>query len=322
MLLDIDIDSFELKHKFTISRGSKNSAAVITVSIKDSGFIGLGECVPYKRYGESIESVSKEILSIPLPVNNEKLQTILKHGAARNAIDCALWDLQAKKEGKPVWKLLNLTEPKPAVTAYTISLATPEKMMQEAKKKNNFPILKVKLGSKYDEQCIKAVREGSPNARIIVDANEGWTIETYNYLVPIFKKIGVELIEQPFPSYQDHLLEKLERTIPICADESCHDVESLENLVGLYDFINIKLDKAGGLTEAVNLLNAAKKNGFKIMLGCMVGTSLAMAPALLLSNLSDIVDLDGSLFLKQDRKNHIEYKDFLAFPISKRLWGY
>ena len=194
MLLDIDIDSFELKHKFTISRGSKNSAEVITVSIKDSGFIGLGECVPYKRYGESIESVSKEILSVPLPVNNEKLQTILKHGAARNAIDCALWDLQAKKEGKPVWKLLNLTEPKPAVTAYTISLATPEKMMQEAKKKNNFPILKVKLGSKYDEQCIKAVREGSPNARIIVDANEGWTIETYNYLVPIFKKIGVKVI--------------------------------------------------------------------------------------------------------------------------------
>ena len=168
MLLDIDIDSFELKHKFTISRGSKNSAEVITVSIKDSGFIGLGECVPYKRYGESIESVSKEILSVPLPVNNEKLQTILKHGAARNAIDCALWDLQAKKEGKPVWKLLNLAEPKPAITAYTISLATPEKMMQEAKKKNNFPILKVKLGSKYDEQCIKAVREGSPNARIIV----------------------------------------------------------------------------------------------------------------------------------------------------------
>ena len=322
MLLNIDIDSFELNHKFTISRGSKNSAEVITVSIKDSGFIGLGECVPYKRYGESIDSVSKEILSVPLPVNNENLQTILKHGAARNAIDCALWDLQAKKEGKPVWKLLNLTEPKPTITAYTISLTTPEKMMQEAKKKNNFPILKVKLGSQYDEQCIKAVREGSPNARIIVDANEGWTIETYNYLVPIFKKIGVELIEQPFPSCQDHLLENLDRTIPICADESCHDVESLENLIGLYDFINIKLDKAGGLTEAINLLNTAKKNGFKIMLGCMVGTSLAMAPALLLSNLSDIVDLDGPLFLKQDRKNHIEYKDFLAFPISKRLWGY
>ena len=321
MLLHIDQNSFELKKKFTISRGSRNSAEVLTVSIRDREFIGLGECVPYKRYGESLESVSKDILSVPLPVNNQGLQKILKPGAARNALDCALWDLKSKKEGKPVWKLLNLKKPKPTITAYTISLSTPEKMMLEAKSKSNYPILKVKLGGQSDEKCIKAVREGSPNARIIVDANEGWTIESYNYLVPIFKIIGVELIEQPFPSNKDYLLKKLDRQIPICADESCHDLNSLKKLIGLYDFINIKLDKTGGLTEAIKLLKTAKKNGFKIMLGCMVGSSLAMAPALLLSSMSDIVDLDGPLLLKKDRKPSIRYDNFLAFPVTNDLWG-
>ena len=321
MLLNVERNSFKLKQKFTISRGSRDSAEVLTVSIRDGEFIGLGECVPYKRYGETIKSVSNEILSISLPVNNQILQEVLKPGAARNALDCALWDLEAKKEGKPVWQLLNLKEPKPTITAYTISLSNPAKMMQDAKSKSDYPILKIKLGGQDDEKCIKAVREGSPNSRIIVDANEGWNIERFNYLVPIFKNIGVELIEQPFPSNKDHLLKNLDRKIPICADESCHDVKSLEKLIGLYDYINIKLDKTGGLTEAINLLQAAKKNGFKIMLGCMVGTSLAMAPALLLSGECDIVDLDGPLLLKKDRPNPIRYDNFLAFPISEGLWG-
>ena len=202
-----------------------------------------------------------------------------------------------------------------------VSLSNPAKMMQDAKSKSDYPILKIKLGGQDDEKCIKAVREGSPNSRIIVDANEGWNVESYNYLVQIFKNIGVELIEQPFPSNKDHLLKNLDRKIPICADESCHDVKSLEKLMGLYDYINIKLDKTGGLTEAIILLQAAKKSGFKIMLGCMVGTSLAMAPALLLSGECDIVDLDGPLLLKKDRPNPIRYDDFLAFPISEGLWG-
>jgi len=321
LLLNVEQNSFELKQKFTISRGSRNSAEVLTVSISDSGFIGLGECVPYKRYGENIKSVSDEILSISLPINNQSLQKILKPGAARNAVDCALWDLKAKKEGKPVWQLLNLKKPKPTITAYTISLSNPTKMMKEAKSKSDYPILKIKLGGKNDEQCIKAVREGSPSSRIIVDANEGWNIDSYNYLVPIFKNIGVEMIEQPFPSNQDYLLKNLDRKIPICADESCHDVKSLKKLIGLYDFINIKLDKTGGLTEAINLLEAAKESGFKIMLGCMVGTSLAMAPAFLLSGACDIVDLDGPLLLKNDRTNPIRYENSLAFPISEGLWG-
>ena len=208
-------------------------AEVLTVSIRDGEFIGLGECVPYKRYGETIKSVSNEILSISLPINNQILQEVLKPGAARNALDCALWDLEAKKEGKPVWQLLNLKEPKPTITAYTISLSNPAKMMQDAKSKSDYPILKIKLGGQDDEKCIKAVREGSPNSRIIVDANEGWNIESYNYLVPIFKSIGVELIEQPFPSNKDHLLKNLDRKIPICADESCHDVKSLEKLIAV-----------------------------------------------------------------------------------------
>tara|TARA_A100001011_G_C14295035_1_gene838074 strand:+ start:391 stop:1359 length:969 start_codon:yes stop_codon:yes gene_type:complete len=321
LLIHLEKNSFNLKKKFTISRGSRNSADVLTVTIEDKGFVGLGECVPYKRYGESIESVSQDILSIPLPINNKVLQNILKPGAARNAVDCALWDLKAKKEGKPVWKILKLKKPQPTITAYTISLGNPEKMKKEATLKSNYPILKVKLGGKNDEKCIIAVREGSPNARIIVDANEGWTIESYNYLVPIFRKIGVELIEQPFPASKDYLLKGLEKKIPICADESCHDLKSIKKLIGLYDYLNIKLDKTGGLTEAIKLIMNAKKYGFKIMLGCMVGTSLAMAPALLLSGISDIVDLDGPLLLKEDRPKPLKYNDFWVFPAANGIWG-
>jgi len=320
--LDVEKSSFNLKKTFTISRGSRTAAEVLTITIKDRGLKGWAECVPYKRYNESLESVTKEIESVKLPISISQLQELLEPGAARNALDCALWDLKAKITGRPVWQLLQIEKPKPSITAYTISLDTPENMEKEAIQKENYPILKVKLGGFNDEDCIRAVRKGSPNARIIVDANEAWTPEIYIYLAPIFKKLGVELVEQPFPAGKDFVLKNLDRILPVCADESFHDLKSLDNLSGLYDYINIKLDKTGGLTEAIKVLKEARKKGFKIMLGCMVGSSLAMAPALLLAHMCDFVDLDGPLLLNEDRKKPLTYKDFLAFPPEPSLWGH
>ena len=322
MQLSVEKNSFKLKKKFTISRGSRTSADVLTVRIKDNDFIGWAECVPYKRYNESLETVTKKIQSIKLPITTDHLQEKLKPGAARNALDCALWDLKAKIEGVPVWELLGLGEPKPVTTAYTVSLDTPENMQKESHQKQTYPLLKVKLGGPSDENCIRAVRRGSPNARIIVDANEAWTPEIYTYLAPIFKNLGVELVEQPFPTGQDLVLKTLDRVLPVCADESCHDSKSINQLLGLYDYVNIKLDKTGGLTEAIKVLNLAKKKGFKIMIGCMVGSSLAMAPALMLANMCDFVDLDGPLLLSEDRPKPLLYNNHLAFPPESSLWGH
>ena len=321
MLLNIDIDSFELNHKFTISRGSKNSAEVITVSIKDSGFIGLGECVPYKRYGESIESVSKEILSVPLPVNNEKLQTILKHGAARNAIDCAFWDWQAKIKSTTVAQLTNINIA-PVTTSFTLSLDTAERMAEEARNNSHLPVLKIKLGGgEEDLNRISLIRKAAPEAKIIIDANEGWSLEDYKKLIPHFVNAEIKMIEQPFASSKDDYLMNVERPIPICADESCHDSSDLEKCIGKYDVINIKLDKTGGLTEALKLKEKAKTKKFDIMVGCMVGTSLAMAPALILAQNVKWVDLDGPLLMSEDRKHNLIYKNSEIQPASTELWG-
>tara|TARA_B100000965_G_scaffold54058_1_gene40596 strand:- start:586 stop:1554 length:969 start_codon:yes stop_codon:yes gene_type:complete len=320
--LNVEKNSFKLKKIFTISRGSRTSADVITVTIRDKGLKGWAECVPYKRYNESLETVIKQIKSIKLPTSISQLQESLAPGAARNAVDCALWDLEAKITGMPVWKLLGIEEPEPSITAYTISLDAPENMEKEAQQKNNYPILKVKLGGSNDENCIRAVRKGSPKARIIVDANEGWTPEIYTYLGPVFKNLGVELVEQPFPAGKDSILRSLDRILPVCADESCHDLKSLDDLLGLYDFVNIKLDKTGGLTEAIKVLKSAREKGFKIMLGCMVGSSLAMAPAMLLAHMCDFVDLDGPLLLDEDRPNPLIYDNHLAFPPESNLWGH
>ncbi len=322
MYVNAEKSFFSLRKKFTISRGSRTSAEVLTVNIKDKGFKGWAECVPYKRYNESLESVIKQIESIELPTSISQLQESLGPGAARNGVDCALWDLKAKMTGTPVWELLGIEEPKPSITAYTISLDTPENMGKEAQQKKNYPILKVKLGGANDENCIRAVRKGSPKARIIIDANEGWTPETYVYLGPIFKNLGVELVEQPFPADKDSVLSSLDRILPVCADESCHDLKSLDRLLGLYDYINIKLDKTGGLTEAIKVLKSAREKGFKIMLGCMVGSSLGMAPAMLLAHMCDFVDLDGPLLLDEDRPNPLIYNDYLAFPPKSNLWGH
>lgn len=314
-------DTFPLAKVFTISRGSRTEAVVVRVEIEHDGVVGRGECVPYARYSETVESVLAQIEALPLPVTRETLQSAMPAGAARNAVDCALWDLDAKLSGMPVWQLAGLDSPTPEVTAYTLSLDAPENMLSEAIKNASRPLLKIKLGGKGDIARIEAVRKGAPDARIIVDANEGWTPEIYQEIAPVLVNLGVEMVEQPFPAGADDALLHLERILPVCADESCHDRSSLPDLQGKYDMINIKLDKTGGLTEALALRELAKENGYQIMVGCMVGSSLAMAPAVLVAQNAAVTDLDGPLLLAQDRPCALTYDTKHVHPPQPNLWG-
>lgn len=321
MRVTVSKDVFPLAKAFTISRGSKTEAIVVRVEIEQDGFVGQGECVPYARYGETVESVIAEINKLSVPISRKAIQSSMPAGAARNAVDCALWDLEARRSGKAVWQLAGLSAPKPEITAYTLSLDTPENMLAEAQKNASRPLLKIKLGGEGDIARIEAVRKGAPNARIIVDANEGWTSELYQEIAPVLVKLGVEMVEQPFPAGDDDALLKLERILPVCADESCHDRSSLEDLQGKYDMINIKLDKTGGLTEALALRELARERGYQIMVGCMVGSSLAMAPAVLVAQDVEVTDLDGPLLLAEDRANGLTYDTSHVHPPQSELWG-
>ncbi len=321
MKITVARDVFPLAKAFTISRGSRTEAVVLRVDIQEGELCGHGECVPYKRYGESVESVTAQIESLPEQFDRAELQELLAPGAARNAVDCALWDLEAKMTGKPVWRLANLDEPQPLETAFTLSLDTPENMLQDAQRNANRPLLKIKLGTDDDIARIEAVRKGAPNARIIVDANEGWTAESYRRMAPVLVRLGVAMVEQPLPADDDEALRDLERVLPVCADESCHDRATLAGLKGKYDMINIKLDKTGGLTEALALRESALKEGYRIMVGCMLGSSLAMAPAILVAQGADIVDLDGPLLLADDRPYGLRYEEGNVFPPVGVLWG-
>jgi len=282
----------------------------------------MGECVPYSRYGETMETVSQQIGELPKDFDRETLRNILPAGAARNAVDCALWDLEAKEAGLPVWQLAGLPKPKAIKTAYTLSLDSPEKMNAQAAKNSFRPLLKTKLGGGDDDiERIRAVRAGALSSRIIVDANEGWTPSLYESLAPTLLDLGVEMVEQPFPAGEDNVLLDLKRILPVCADESCHDRTSLNNLVGKYDMVNIKLDKTGGLTEALDLKQTALKMGFDVMVGCMVGSSLAMAPAVLVGQEVSVVDLDGPLLLSEDRNHKLFYDADGVHPAQPELWG-
>lgn len=322
MRISVSQDVFRLAQVFTISRGSRTTAQVLTVQIEDAGVTGWGECVPYGRYGETLDSVTAQINGLTLPVDRAALQTALPAGAARNAMDCALWDLEAKKTSKAVWQLAGLACPLPEITAFTLSLETPEKMQAQAVENAFRPLLKTKLGGgAEDVDRIKAVRLGAPNARIIVDANEGWTPELYRTLAPVLVDLGVEMVEQPLPAGQDDALLNMQRILPVCADESCHDRGSLAALAGKYDVVNIKLDKTGGLTEALKLRAAAMDAGFGIMVGCMVGSSLAMAPAVLVAQGAAFTDLDGPLLLADDRETPLFFDDAGVHPADPALWG-
>jgi L-alanine-DL-glutamate epimerase-like enolase superfamily enzyme len=318
-------ESWPIRGTFTISRGSKTAAEVVVVEVREDGRRGRGECVPYPRYDESVAGVVDAIEALRRQVerglSQADLQEALPPGAARNAIDCALWDLEAKSRGDRVWEIEGLPAPEPTVTAYTLSLDTPERMREEARGQRSRPLLKLKLGGDDDIERVAAVREGAPEARLIVDANEAWTADQLTRLMPELAALGVALVEQPLPAGDDGALADLARPIPVCADESCHDRASLERLGERYDVINIKLDKSGGLTEALDLVAAARSAGLGIMVGCMIGTSLAMAPATLLTPFAAFVDLDGPLLLSRDRRPGLSYEGGTVHPPAAEVWG-
>jgi L-Ala-D/L-Glu epimerase len=324
--LFVDVEKFPIAGRFIIARGAKTEAVVVVVTVEAEGFRGRGECVPYKRYDESIESVTALIESvrsqIEAGITRQQLQKILPPGAARNAIDCALWDLEAKRARKTVIELVGLQSLSPVDTAFTISLDTPEAMQLAARKASARPILKVKLGGVGgDIERIRAVREGAPHATLIADANEGWTKENIQAHLIACKQADFKVVEQPVLADQDELLRSIPHLVPLCADESVHARESLKRLRGLYEMVNIKLDKAGGLTEALAMAELAKEMGFTIMVGCMVGSSLAMAPAMMLSGVAQFVDLDGPLLLEKDRSPGLRYDGSRLFPPTPDIWG-
>lgn len=316
---------FPIRGVFRISRGARTESVVVTATIEQDGVAGRGECVPYPRYGESVESVLAQIESVRGALegglDRAGLQTALRPGAARNAIDCALWDLEAKCRGKRVWQLAGLSEPQPVTTAYTISVDTPEAMEAASREAAARPLLKIKLTGDGDLDRVMAVRRGSPSARFIVDANEAWTAAHYSSFARELARHGVELIEQPLPAKNDAGLATVEHPVPVCADESCHDTATIAALAGRYEAINIKLDKTGGLTEALRLRDAARAAGLRVMVGCMLGSSLAMAPALLVAQGAEWVDLDGPLLLARDRDPGLAYSGSSVAPSSPTLWG-
>lgn len=310
---------------FVISRGARTHAEVITVEVGNGNILGRGECTPYLRYGETLDSVLAQIESvrgaIEHGIDQQELQNLLPAGAARNAVDCALLDFIAKKADEPIHQLLGLEKPETLITAFTLSLGSPESMHESALKNATRPLLKMKLGGDGDIERVEAVRSGAPKARLIVDANEAWNIKQYEKMVPALANLQVEMIEQPFPAGEDKILAELDRPVIICADESCHDRQSLPHLEGLYDMVNIKLDKTGGLTEALALDKEARAAGYKTMVGCMVATSLAMAPAIYVAQNADIIDLDGPLLLAEDRDNPLRYELSTVYPPDPALWG-
>jgi L-alanine-DL-glutamate epimerase-like enolase superfamily enzyme len=325
LTLTLASERWPIAGAFSISRGAKTEAAVVVAELSQGTARGRGECVPYARYGESAERVLATLESLrprlAAGLDRQGLQRALPAGAARNALDCAFWDLAAKREDRPVHELAGLPPPHAVTTAFTISLAAPADMAKAAAKSASRALLKVKLGAPGDAERIAAVRQAAPKATLIVDANEGWDEAALAANLAACAQAGVVLVEQPLPEGRDQALAAMKRPIPVCADESAHGLDSLAALAGKYDAVNIKLDKAGGLTEALTMVAAAERMGLAIMAGCMVATSLAMAPAVLIAQAARYVDLDGPLLLAQDRDHGLRYADSLVYPASRALWG-
>jgi L-alanine-DL-glutamate epimerase-like enolase superfamily enzyme len=324
LLIEAREETWPLKEVFRIARGACTEARVVVVTVNNGEHTGRGECVPIARYNQSTESVIAQIESIKgeKSLDRQHVQKLLPAGAARNALDCALWDLQAKISGKRLWELANIPVVPEVVTTLTISLDTEAKMAAAAMANATAPILKLKLGGDdLDLARVKAVREAAPAARLLIDANESWSPEHYEEIVPALKELGVALIEQPFPADADEVLETLDHLIPVCADESCHTTVDLPRLMNRYETINLKLDKTGGLTEALHLCERARESGFKVLIGCMVCTSLGIAPARLLATFAEWIDLDGPLLLASDREHPVPYKNGRIGIPPRELWG-
>jgi len=318
-------ESWPLAQVFTISRGSKKSADVVVCTLHRDGYSGRGESMPYPRYNESVEGTVREIeglrAEIEAGLDRMELQTRLPPGAARNALDCAFWDLEAKVAATPVHKLADLPAPQPVQTAYTISLDTPEKMAAAAATNAHRPLLKIKLAGQGDLERVAAIRQHAPNSKLIVDANEGWTADIVERSADELAQLGVALVEQPLPATDDAALAQLAHPVPFCADESCHIAADLDQLAERYEYINIKLDKSGGLTEALTLVAKARELELGLMVGCMVATSLSMAPAMLLTAEAEYIDLDGPLLLLEDRQPGLRCEGSTLYPPTPDLWG-
>ena len=321
LLVEVAVQTWALANPFVISRGAKAQARVIVVHVSDGVHTGRGEAVPYSRYGETIDDAQIAIRAIEGPITRRRLSGLLPAGSARNAVDCALWDLEAKRTQRPAWRLAGLNEPQPILTAYTLSLGNPIEMVTAARSVPHLKLLKLKLGGVDDPERIAAVRAARPDARLIADANESWTPDMVEPFLSAAAAAGVELIEQPLPADADHTLAGVPHAVPICADESVHTSADLAALKQRYDAVNIKLDKAGGLTEALVTARVAREHGFKIMVGSMVATSLAVAPAVLLAQGADWVDLDGPLLLARDRERGLRIENGWIAPPTPDLWG-
>jgi L-alanine-DL-glutamate epimerase-like enolase superfamily enzyme len=323
--LTVAAEHWPIAGQFTISRGSKTEAVVVVAELSDGHHRGRGECVPYARYGETVEGVIAAIEAMREPlaggIDRPLLQGAMPPGAARNALDCAFWDLEAKRAGQPAHELIGSRTLRPLTTAFTISLGEPAAMATAAARAAERPLLKIKLGSDDDRARIAAVRRAAPKATLIVDANEAWSTKTLAGNFAACADAGVVLIEQPLPAGNDDALATAKRPVPICADESVHDRASLASLSGRYDAVNIKLDKTGGLTEALAMASEAQRLGLQIMVGCMVATSLSMAPAVLLAQHARYVDLDGPLLLAHDRSPGLRYNGSTISPPQRELWG-
>jgi len=325
MNITVEIEAWPLARPFAISRGVKTKADVVVVRIADGTHTGWGECVPYPRYNETVEGVAADIEALSSAISDgldrSGLQDALHAGAARNALDNALWDLAAKQAGKRVWDIAGIDAPVPYVTAETIGLGTVDEMAEAADRLKNAPLIKVKLDGSDVMARMQAVRDHASASRLIIDPNEGWDFEQLQNLAPGLADLGVEMIEQPVPAGNDAELVNYKSSVPLCADEACHTSDDLAELTGKYQMVNIKLDKTGGLTEALKLATAARDAGFSIMVGCMVGTSLAMAPGVLLGGVAEFVDLDGPLLLKKDRANGLLFDAGKVHPPENTLWG-
>jgi len=324
LLIEAREEIWPLKQPFRISRGSRSEARVVVVRVSDGQHTGRGEAVPIARYDQSCASVLAQIESMKgLPsLDRQQIQKLLAPGAARNALDCALWDLEAKVSGKRAWELANIPIVPEVETSFTISLDAVDKMAAAAKAAANSPLLKLKLGGdELDLARVEAVRGAAPTARLLIDANESWSPSHYRNIVPALNGLDVDLIEQPFPADADEVLETLEHPIPVCADESCHTTADLPRLRNRYEMLNVKLDKTGGLTEALLLTERARDTGFRLLIGCMACTSLGIAPARLLPSATDYVDLDGPLLLTGDRHHGLAYENGRIGLPSRQLWG-
>jgi L-Ala-D/L-Glu epimerase / N-acetyl-D-glutamate racemase len=323
--LSARIEGWPIAGAFTISRGAKTEAVTVVAEVRRGGHTGRGECVPYPRYNETPEGTLAALQAMQEPLSKGLDRTALRAampaGAARNALDCALLDLEAKRANQRIWTLLGRPAPRPCTTAFTISLGAPKAMAAATAKAAHRPLLKIKLGGDGDQKRIAAVRKAAPESELIVDANEAWTSDNLERNLNACAEAGVTLVEQPLPAGRDAALARIKRPIAVCADESVHDRASLKSLRERYDAVNIKLDKTGGLTEALDMADAAHALGFEIMIGCMVATSLAMAPAMLLAQQARFVDLDGPLLLARDREDGLRYEGSLVYPPEATLWG-